>query len=108
MKQVAEFEIVRELGRGGMGIVYLAMERPIGRLVALKVLHPHIAADANSLERFTREAASVARLSHDSIIKLHRYGVDGNTFFLALEYVDGSSLDNILNQDYVAILERAA
>lgn len=101
MDRIADFEILRVLGRGGMGIVYLATEKPLGRLVALKVLHPQFASDPDIRARFSREAASIAKLSHDAIIKVHRYGADGHTFFLALEYVEGLPLDQILNQEYL-------
>src|SRR5437868_2072553 len=100
MNRIADFEIVRVLGRGGMGTVYLATAKPLRRQVALKVLHPYLAADPNNLERFSREAASIAKLSHHSIVKVHRYGSEGDTFFLELEYVDGSPLNNILNQEH--------
>lgn len=98
---IDDFRIVRELGRGGMGVVYEAVEEPLGRRVALKRMHPHIAAGAEMAARFLEEARSIARLSHPSIVKIHRFGRAGDTFYLALEYVEGKALDELLGESHV-------
>src|SRR5215204_2317400 len=69
-----EYSLQRELGRGGMGIVYLARDVQLDRDVAIKVLPSHVARSAESRERFVREARTAARLSHPHIVPIHRVG----------------------------------
>src|SRR5215212_5541835 len=69
-----EYSLQRELGRGGMGIVYLARDVQLDRDVAIKVLPSHLARTAESRERFVREARTAARLSHPHIVPIHRVG----------------------------------
>ncbi len=86
------YSIERELGRGGMGIVYLAREVALDRWVALKLLPPETAARPGVRERFLREARTAARLSHPNIVPIHAVDeVDGFVFF-AMAYVEGSAL----------------
>ena len=86
------YSIERELGRGGMGIVFLAREVALDRLVALKLLPPEVAARAGVKERFLREARTAARLSHPNIVQIYTVDeVDGFVFF-AMAYVDGGTL----------------
>ena len=88
----AQYEIVRLLGRGGMGAVYLARERALERAVAIKLLPPGLAADAESRERFKREARTAAKLAHPNIVPLHTIGdVDGMLYFV-MGFVRGESL----------------
>jgi serine/threonine protein kinase len=96
MEHISDFEIIRELGRGGMGVVYEALERPLQRRVALKLLNPARTQQPDAEERFLKEARNIAQLSHPSIIKIYRAGVDDGRYFLALEYVEGRPLDNVL------------
>lgn len=93
------FEIIRRLGHGGSGIVYLARESSLNRLVALKMVAGGIFADAEVLERFQREAESIASLQHPSIVQIFRVGsTDGGDSsipvspYIALEYVDSGTL----------------
>ncbi len=85
------------LGRGGMGVVLLAFDAPLGRLVALKVLAPHLAASPAARRRFAREGRAVAGVSHENIVAV--YGVDevGGLPFLVMEYVPGHSLQERLD-----------
>ena len=86
------YTVERELGRGGMGVVYLGRDVRLERLVAIKVLPPRLAADAELRERFLREARTAAKLSHPNIVPVFRAGEsDGHAFFV-MEYVDGESL----------------
>ncbi|MGZ8413089.1 MAG: serine/threonine-protein kinase [Gemmatirosa sp.] len=88
----AGFTLERELGRGGMGVVYLARERRLDRLVALKVLPPALAQQPDVRERFLREARTAARLSHPNIVPVyHADETDGIAYF-AMAYVEGESL----------------
>src|SRR5262245_50440113 len=103
MRKIGDFEIVRELGRGAMGIVYEAIEMPLNRRVALKMLHPEWAAQPESYARFIDEARKIAKLSHPGIVKIHRFDKIDNCCFLALEYVDGTPLDKILVTQRLAV-----
>ncbi len=87
-----EFEIVRELGRGGMAVVYLALQGTLRREVALKVLVTNVTTSARHVERFHREARSVARLRHPGIVQVYADGVTGSAHWFAMEYVPGHDL----------------
>ncbi len=87
-----EFEVLRELGRGGMGVVHLARDRQLGRLVALKVLAPHLADSDQAKERLRREARAVAALSHPGIVPIYRAEVSSGRAYIAMEFVPGETL----------------
>lgn len=90
--QLEEFRILRELGRGGMGVVYLAEDLELGREVALKTLRIDFVASERARRRFESESRSVARLSHAHIVPIFRSGVSDGTPFLVFEYVKGPNL----------------
>ncbi len=93
-----QYALEREIGRGGMGIVYLGRDLKLDRPVALKTLPPHLAADAAIRERFLREARTAARLSHPSIVPVYRADeIDGQVFF-AMAYVDGVSVADAVRE----------
>ena len=87
-----QYSLERELGRGGMGIVYLAREVELNRLVAIKVLPTHYAARGDLRERFLREARMAAGLSHPHIVPIHRVGEAAGFVFFAMAYVQGETL----------------
>jgi tRNA A-37 threonylcarbamoyl transferase component Bud32 len=87
-----QYEIQRPLGRGGMGQVFLARERALERLVAIKVLRPELAMTDDSAERFHREARLAARVSHPGIVGLHAFGEVGGMWYLVMAYVPGATL----------------
>lgn len=87
-----QYEIVRPLGRGGMGWVYLARERSLERFVAIKVLRPELAVAHGHTERFRREARIAARLTHPGILGLHSFGEIGNLWYFVMTYVRGDTL----------------
>jgi serine/threonine-protein kinase len=87
-----EYSLQRELGRGGMGIVYLARDVQLDRDVAIKVLPTHLARTAASRERFLREARTAAGLSHPNIVPIHRVGEAGGFVFFVMSYVEGETL----------------
>jgi serine/threonine-protein kinase len=95
----AHFELVRLLGRGGMGAVYLARERGLERYVAIKVLSPDVAVTAQARERFRREARTAARLTHQNILPLHSFGEVGDLAYLVMDYVRGESLADRLDRE---------
>ncbi|NKY08407.1 serine/threonine protein kinase, partial [Cellulomonas hominis] len=89
------YEVVSRIARGGMATVYLAVDRRLDRDVALKVMHPHLAegaAGADFVARFRREARAAARLTHPGLVGVYDQGVDGETSYLTMEYVDGVNL----------------
>jgi serine/threonine-protein kinase len=87
-----EYQIVRELGRGAMGVVYLARDLTLHRLVAIKVLRPELANSDEGRERFRREARMMARLGHPSIVPVHAFGESGDFVYIVMKYVHGESL----------------
>ena len=89
---LGEFEIVRELGRGGMGVVYLARQKNLERDVAVKVLVENLTTTEREIERFHREARAAARLSHPGIVRVYTDGRAGKTHWIAMEFVDGHDL----------------
>src|SRR5215212_1651234 len=110
-----EYSLERELGRGGMGVVYLARDVQLDRDVAIKVLPAHLARTAESRERFVREARTAAGLSHPHIVPIHRVGeatapaahdapggardADGGFVFFVMSYVEGETLGERLRRE---------
>ncbi|MFO0808351.1 MAG: protein kinase [Gemmataceae bacterium] len=97
-QRLGEFELVSELGRGGMGVVYEAVQTSLGRRVALKVLGTSLGLTPQAVERFRREAAAAAKLHHTNIVPVYATGQDGGTHYYAMELIDGPSLDRALRQ----------
>jgi serine/threonine protein kinase len=112
--KLGRYEIVRELGKGAMGIVYLAKDPLIGRLVALKTIRPSAHADDEDTKefqaRFVREAQAAGILNHPSIVTVHDIGVDEPTgvSFIAMEYVEGQNLKEVLSAGRPLSFEQAA
>jgi serine/threonine protein kinase len=90
------YELRRVAGRGGMAVVWEAHDRVLGRRVAVKVLHPSLAGDHGFLERFRREATASASLNHPSIVSMYDAGIDGDSNYLVMEYLDGATLADLL------------
>jgi dienelactone hydrolase len=103
---VDRYAIDRELGRGGMAIVYLATDRKLGRPVALKVLRPELAASIGP-ERFLREIEIAARLTHPNILPLHDCGDADGLLYYTMPYLEGESLRNRLSREAQLPLEDA-
>lgn len=95
-KTLGDFTLIREIGRGGMGIVYEARQRSLDRRVALKVLPAHLTLTPAAVARFKREAGTAARLEHEGIVEIHTVGSEGDTHFFAMEFVPGAPLDRVL------------
>src|SRR5262249_54755093 len=94
--RLGEYRIVREIGRGGMGVVYEAEQESLGRRVALKVLPPGALGDVRHVERFHREARAAARLHHSTIVPVFGVGEEGGTHFYVMQYIEGRPLDDVL------------
>jgi serine/threonine protein kinase len=108
-QSLGDFELIRELGRGGMGIVYEARQVSLNRKVALKVLKVGLGLTTQAVNRFRREAAAAAKLHHTNIVPIYATGEDGDYHFYAMELIEGSSLDRVIkaerqqrNSDHVA------
>ncbi|MCC7343061.1 MAG: serine/threonine protein kinase, partial [Bryobacterales bacterium] len=100
MQQIGRYEIERELGRGAMGVVYLARDTRIGRSVALKTIRLSDFADAEKLqrlrERLVREAQSAGILSHENIVTIYDVDEQNGLSYISMEYVEGDSLERML------------
>jgi serine/threonine protein kinase len=91
-----QYEILRELGRGGMGVVYLARSRLMERLEVLKVINPTLVDHADTLERFLREIRSAAKLNHENVVKAHTVLQLGQLLVFVMEYVEGEDLAKVV------------
>ena len=94
----AEYDVLNELGRGGMAIVFKARDRQLDRLVALKVLPFSLAFDSEFVERFQREARTAAKLEHPNIIPIYRVGKTGHVIFFVMKLLRGQSLSSIIEE----------
>ncbi|RKH01550.1 serine/threonine protein kinase [Corallococcus sp. CA047B] len=95
--QLPGLELLEVLGRGGMGEVWLARQQSLGRTVAVKVLPPRLAKDAEFVSRFDKEATALAALSHPHIVQIIDRGVAGEHYYFVMEYVEGQSLRHALS-----------
>src|SRR5271167_151949 len=90
------YEATHLVARGGMALVYRAVDRELGRAVALKVLFPELSVDRAFVERFRREAQAAANLSHPNIVPVFDWGEDEGAYFIVMEFVDGRPLSAVL------------
>ena len=90
------YRIIRKLGAGGMANVYLAEDQELGRRVAIKILNDRHANDDQFVERFRREAKNAAGLSHPNIVSIYDRGEAEGTYYIAMEYLDGRSLKELI------------
>jgi len=90
--ELGDFSLLEEIGRGGMGVVYRAIQRPLGRVVAIKVLPANLALTPRQIDRFLREARAVARLSHPNVVSVITVGEVKGVRFFAMEFVEGRNL----------------
>jgi tetratricopeptide (TPR) repeat protein len=98
LRRLGDFEITREIGRGGMGVVYEARQVSLNRRVALKVLGPGLGLTPRAVERFRREAEAAAKLHHTNIVPVYATGEQGGVHYYAMELIDGPSLDAVIRQ----------
>ncbi len=95
---IGDFQATTKIGQGGMGAVYRARQLSLDREVALKVLARHLVDDPKFVQRFKREAKVMARLDHPNIIRCYSIGEEANLHYLAMEYVDGGSLQDLIDE----------
>ncbi len=105
LKHIGPYTIEGELGRGGMGVVYQAIDTRLDRRVAIKSLHDQVQANPESLPRFEREARALAALNHPNIAGIHGLEQDGEHHFLILEFVDGETLAERLQRGPLPMAE---
>ncbi|MGB8298036.1 MAG: serine/threonine-protein kinase [Polyangia bacterium] len=105
----SRYRIIEEVGQGGMAVVYRAQDETLRREVAVKVLHPHLLAEAESRARLQREARAVAKLNHDGILQIFDYsGDDAQSSFIVTEFIDGQTLKQFLAHRKLPVPELAA
>ncbi len=97
-ERLGEFRIVREIGRGGMGIVYEAVQESLGRTVALKVLPGLASLDSQQRQRFQRESRTAAMLHHSNIVPVFGVGEHEGVLFYAMQFIEGRPLDEVLRE----------
>lgn len=98
VERLGDFRIIREIGRGGMGVVYEAEQESLGRRVAVKVMSADLAASPADRERFQREAEAAARLYHTNIVPVFGVGKHGELPYYVMQFVDGVGLDTVLKE----------
>ena len=98
LAQVGDYQVLREIGRGGMGVVYEAEQVSLGRRVALKILPHHVARDSKMLERFRREARAAARLHHTNIVPVFEVGREREICYYAMQFIQGQGLDLVYDE----------
>ncbi len=91
-------EIIEQIGKGGMAVVYKAQHMVMNKPVAVKLLLPHLTSDPTSLKRFQQEAQATATLAHANIVQLHDCGLSNGQAFIIMDFVDGKSLEQILRE----------
>lgn len=95
--RLGRYVLRREIGRGGMALVWLAQDDELDRPVALKILRPGLAIEQQHVDRFRREAQAMAKLKHPNVVEVHDVGEAGGHHYLAMEYVEGPSLATVLD-----------
>jgi len=94
------YAIVKKLGEGGMGAVYLGEHVKMGRKSAIKVMNPSMAADADAISRFNREASNASRISHPNVCQIYDFGeTPDGIIYLAMEYIEGAALTDIIERE---------
>jgi eukaryotic-like serine/threonine-protein kinase len=104
-RTISHYEILEKLGEGGMGVVYKARDTHLDRFVAIKVLPPEKVADAERKRRFVQEAKSASALNHPNIITIHDIASDNGLDFIAMEYVPGKALNQLIARKGLSLPE---
>jgi eukaryotic-like serine/threonine-protein kinase len=95
---IGDYQLIREVGRGGMGVVYEALQLSLHRHVALKIISQHLASNPSAIARFQREARSAAHLHHSNIVPVFDVGTDNSTCYFAMQFIQGQSLDQVIEE----------
>jgi len=108
-QKLGKYEIIEEIGRGGFSVVYKALDTSLhNRPVALKVLHPHLLVDPTFVLRLQQEAGAAANLSHPNIVVVYEVGEIDGTYYIAMQYLPGTSLDELVKEEGPLAPPRAA
>ncbi|MCI0387798.1 MAG: protein kinase [Acidobacteria bacterium] len=102
-EMIGVYRLIKELGRGGMGTVYLAFDTRLGRRAALKLLPSHLVNNPERVRRFQREARSVSALNHPNIITIHDFGQENGRYYIVSEFVEGRTLRNFVGSPDVSL-----
>ena len=97
--RLGKYDVEREVGRGGMGVVFKAYDSELHRAVAIKVLAPHVASHASARKRFAQEAIAAAAVFHPNVIPVHGVDSEGRTPYIVMHYIDGPSLQTLVEQN---------
>ena len=97
-QRIGDYQIIREIGRGGMGVVYEAEQQSLGRRVALKVLPSNALLSSSTIERFRRESRAAARLHHSNIVPVFGVGEENGLHYYVMQYIEGVGLDQVMIQ----------
>lgn len=95
---LSKYDVLEEIGRGGMAVVYKAIDKNLGRSVALKVLAPQYVRERDTVQRFQREANAVSQMSHNNIVMIYDVGSEGDIHYMAMEYLAGRSLYTLIRE----------
>lgn len=98
-KRVGKYQILEEIGRGGMAVVYKALDTTLDRVVALKVLAPHLAWEPGFIVRFRREAKTAANLEHPNVVTIYEIGEAEGSHYIAMQYIEGHTLKDIVDRE---------
>src|SRR5215213_6922582 len=101
------YQLVAQQGSGGMSVIYKAIDRALGRNVAVKILRPSLISDPTFLEKFRAEARAVANLSHPNIVTVYDVGSDGPTHYIVMEMVEGQDLKKVIKAVGTLPIDRA-
>jgi serine/threonine-protein kinase len=105
LNNYGRYQIIKELGKGAMGVVYQAYDPEIDRSVALKVLREDRLTSDTFIHRFLREAKAIGRLSHPNIVTVYDVGQDRGTIYIAMEFLDGEPLHKIIERKRLPLRE---
>ncbi|MCA9913040.1 MAG: serine/threonine protein kinase, partial [Anaerolineae bacterium] len=97
-RKFGQYELRERLGRGGMAEVYKAYQPGMDRFVAIKVMLGHLATDESFIERFRREAQAVGRLRHPHLVQIFDFGIEGDVYYMAMEFIQGGTLKDAIRQ----------
>ncbi|HYB61561.1 MAG TPA: protein kinase, partial [Methylomirabilota bacterium] len=96
--RIGNYKILEELGRGGMGVVYKALDTGLDRFVAIKILADHLTSKPELLDRFRTEAKAQARLNHTNIATLHSFEQAGGRWMIVMEYLEGVTFEQMIER----------
>lgn len=105
--RMGDYDLLSQIGRGGMGIVYLARQRSLKRIVAVKMIRDSALSTPDAIRRFQKEAEAVARLNHENIVRIFEFGEYRELHYYSMEYVEGRTLEELINERPIANLDAA-